>query len=198
MGPTDFFKHETAVIDGGAKIGKDSKIWHFVHVCSTATIGEKCVLGQNVFVGNQVILGDRVKVQNNVSIYEGVECEEDVFLGPSCVFTNIINPRAFIERKDQFKKTIVKKGATIGANATVICGNTIGEYALVGAGSVVTKDVAPFSLVVGNPARHLYWVSVHGHRLEFDDLDLAVCPESRWVYQKVNDRVILLDIIAKL
>lgn len=192
----DFFRHETAIIDEGAHIGKGSKIWHFSHVSSNASIGERCVLGQNVFVGNKVTLGNQVKVQNNVSIYEGVECEDDVFLGPSCVFTNVINPRAFLERKDQFKPTLVKKGASIGANSTIVCGNTIGEYAMVGAGSVVTKNVADYSLVVGNPARHLYWISAHGHKLNFDEIGIAVCPESKWSYQKVKDKVILLDSIA--
>lgn len=192
----DFFRHETAIIDEGARIGKNSKIWHFSHVSSSATIGEKCVLGQNVFVGNKVTLGNQVKVQNNVSIYEGVICEDDVFLGPSCVFTNVINPRAFLERKEQFKPTLVKKGASIGANSTIVCGNTIGEYAMVGAGSVVTKNVADYSLVVGNPAKHLYWISAHGHRLNFDEIGIAVCPESKWSYQKVKDKVILLDSIA--
>ncbi len=192
----DYFKHESAIIDHGAKIGKDSKIWHFSHVSASAQLGEKCILGQNVFVGNQVTLGNQVKVQNNVSIYEGVQCEDDVFLGPSCVFTNVINPRAFLERKKQFKPTIVKKGASVGANATIICGNTIGEYAMVGAGSVVTKNVADYSLVIGNPAKHLYWISAHGHQLNFDEIGIAVCPESKWTYQKVKDKVILLDSIA--
>lgn len=192
----DFFKHETAIIDEGAQIGKGSKIWHFSHVSASAGIGEKCILGQNVFIGNKVTLGNQVKVQNNVSIYEGVQCEDDVFLGPSCVFTNVINPRAFLERKEQFKPTLVRKGASIGANSTIVCGNTIGEYAMVGAGSVVTKNVADYSLVVGNPAKHLYWISAHGHRLNFDEIGIAVCPESKWTYQKTKEKVILLDSIA--
>lgn len=196
MSDTDYFVHETAVIDQGAQIGKDSKIWHFSHVSATAKLGQKCILGQNVFVGNKVSIGNNVKIQNNVSLYEGVECEDDVFLGPSCVFTNVINPRAFLERKDEFKPTLVKKGASIGANATIICGNTIGEYAMVGAGSVVTKNVANYSLVVGNPAKHLYWISQHGHQLEFNDLGIAVCPESLMTYQKIKEKIILLDSIA--
>ncbi len=196
MSELQYFIHETAIVDDGAKIGKATKIWHFSHVMNTAIIGERCVIGQNVFIGNQVKLGNQVKIQNNVSLYEGVECEDDVFLGPSCVFTNITNPRAFIERKEQFKKTLVKKGASIGANATIICGNTIGEYAMIGAGSVVTKDVKDFSLVAGNPAKHLYWISAHGHRLYFDALGLAVCPESQWTYQILKDNVILLEPLA--
>lgn len=196
MQTSDYFKHETAIVDDGAQIGKGTKVWHFTHVSSTAQIGEQCVLGQNVFVANEVILGKRVKVQNNVSIYEGVKCEDEVFLGPSCVFTNVINPRSFIERKDQFKPTLVKKGASIGANATIVCGNTIGEYAMIGAGSVVTKDVAAFSLVVGSPAKQLYWISAHGHQLDFNEIGIAVCPESSWTYQKLNGRVILLDSIV--
>ncbi|MCO5233136.1 MAG: N-acetyltransferase [Chitinophagales bacterium] len=191
----EIFIHETAIVDQGAKIGIGCKIWHFSHVMSSAMIGKSCVLGQNVFVGNKVILGDSVKVQNNVSLYEGVECEDDVFLGPSCVFTNVINPRAFIERKEEFKKTLVKKGASIGANATIVCGNTIGQYAMVGAGSVVTKDVADFSLVVGNPAKHLYWISAHGNKLEFDELGLATCKESGQTYQLVQNKVVLTESI---
>lgn len=196
MSELQYFIHETAIVDDGAQIGKATKIWHFSHVMNTAIIGEKCVIGQNVFIGNQVKLGNQVKVQNNVSLYEGVECEDDVFLGPSCVFTNIVNPRAFIERKEQFKKTLIKKGTSIGANATIICGNTIGEYAMIGAGSVVTKNVKAFSLVVGNPARHLYWISKHGHRLDFDELGIAICPESKWSYQLLKDNVILLEPLA--
>jgi len=196
MSDLKYFIHDTVIVDEGAQIGENTKIWHFSHVMNTAIIGKKCVIGQNVFIGNQVKLGNQVKIQNNVSLYEGVECEDDVFLGPSCVFTNIINPRAFIERKDQFKKTLVEKGASIGANATIICGNTIGEYAMIGAGSVVTKPVKAFSLVIGNPAKHLYWISAHGHRLDFNPLGIAICPESKWSYQISNDKVILLEPIA--
>lgn len=196
MSTLEYFQHETAIIDKGAKIGKNSKIWHFSHIMSTAELGNHCILGQNVFVAHRVKIGNEVKIQNNVSLYEGVECEDNVFLGPSCVFTNVINPRAFIERKEEFKTTLIKKGASIGANATIICGNSVGEYAMVGAGSVVTKDVAPYSLVVGNPARHLYWISQHGHRLEFNEIGIAICPESQLTYQKIKDKVILLDSIA--
>lgn len=196
MQELNYFKHESAIIDEGAQIGKGCKIWHFSHVMSTAVLGQKCILGQNVFIGNKVILGNQVKIQNNVSLYEGVICEDDVFLGPSCVFTNVVNPRAFLERKEQFKPTLVKKGASIGANATIVCGNTIGEYAMIGAGSVVTKNVPAYSLVVGNPAKHLYWISQHGHKLVFNELGIAICPESNLTYQKIKNKVILLDTIA--
>lgn len=166
--------HESAVIDAGAKIGEGTKIWHFSHVMGTAEIGENCVLGQNVFVGNKVKIGNNVKVQNNVSIYEGVVCDDDVFLGPSMVFTNVINPRSSINRKQEFKKTQVKKGVSIGANATIVCGITLGEYCFIGAGAVITKDVKPFALMVGVPARQKGWVSKAGIVLK-DDL---VCPET--------------------
>jgi len=174
----DYFSHETAVIDEGAKIGKGSKIWHFSHVMPDCELGEKCNIGQNVVISPGVVLGRNVKVQNNVSIYTGVVCEDDVFLGPSMVFTNIVNPRSAIVRKDQYVKTLVKQGASIGANATIVCGITINEYAFIGAGAVVTKDVPAYALVVGNPARHVGWMSFYGHRLEFDDDGMAVCPES--------------------
>lgn len=170
---SNYFKHETAIIDDGATIGNNSKIWHFSHIMQ-AVIGEGCNLGQNVFVANKVIVGNNVKVQNNVSLYEGVIIEDDVFIGPSAVFTNVINPRSFIERKHEYKKTLIKKGASIGANATIICGNTIGEYALIGAGAVITKDVKPYSMMIGNPAQHYGWISEAGEKLLFVD-GLAVC-----------------------
>ncbi len=170
--------HETAVIDDGCIIGEGTRIWHFSHIMSGAVIGKDCNIGQNVVVSPGVTLGHNVKVQNNVSIYTGVTCEDDVFLGPSCVFTNVLNPRSAISRKDQYRKTLVRKGATIGANATVVCGHTIGEYALIGAGSVVTKDVPAYALVIGNPARQDGWVSEYGHRLQFDSEGIAICPES--------------------
>jgi UDP-2-acetamido-3-amino-2,3-dideoxy-glucuronate N-acetyltransferase len=168
------FIHETAVVDDGAQIGNGTKIWHFCHVMGTAQIGENCVLGQNVFVGNKVVLGNNVKVQNNVSVYEGVVCEDDVFLGPSMVFTNVVNPRSAVNRKEEFKITRVKKGTTIGANATIVCGTTLGEYCFIGAGAVITKDVKPFALMVGVPARQKGWVSRSGSILG-DDL---ICPET--------------------
>jgi UDP-2-acetamido-3-amino-2,3-dideoxy-glucuronate N-acetyltransferase len=168
------FIHETAMVDDGAQIGNGTKIWHFCHVMGTAQIGENCVLGQNVFVGNKVVLGNNVKVQNNVSVYEGVVCEDDVFLGPSMVFTNVVNPRSAVNRKEEFKITRVKKGTTIGANATIVCGTTLGEYCFIGAGAVITKDVKPFALMVGVPARQKGWVSRSGSILG-DDL---ICPET--------------------
>jgi UDP-2-acetamido-3-amino-2,3-dideoxy-glucuronate N-acetyltransferase len=185
----DFFAHETAVIDKGSTIGSGTKIWHFSHIMSRCTIGEKCNIGQNVVVSPGVVLGKNVKVQNNVSIYTGVICEDDVFLGPSMVFTNIINPRSAIVRRDHYVKTLVKKGATIGANATIICGITIGEFSLIGAGAVVTKDILPYALVIGNPARQSGWVSEYGHTLEFDDNGTAICPESNEKYQLTNNQV---------
>lgn len=185
----DFFAHDTAVIDEGCSIGSGSKIWHFSHIMPESVIGNKCNIGQNVVVSPGVMLGNNVKVQNNVSIYTGVICEDDVFLGPSMVFTNIINPRSAIIRRDQYVKTLVKRGATIGANATIICGITIGEFALIGAGAVVTRDVLPYALVVGNPARQTGWVSEYGHTLKFDDNGTAICPESREKYQIINQQV---------
>jgi UDP-2-acetamido-3-amino-2,3-dideoxy-glucuronate N-acetyltransferase len=181
-----YFAHETAVIDEGSVIGKGTKIWHFSHVMSGCTIGENCNLGQNVVVSPEVMLGNNVKVQNNVSIYTGVICEEDVFLGPSMVFTNVINPRSAIARKDQYKKTLVEKGASIGANATIICGVSIGKYAFIGAGAVVTKNVKAYELVVGNPAKHSGWISEYGHRLDFEAHGTAFCPESREKYKLEN------------
>ena len=174
----NYFAHETAVIDSDCSIGQNTKIWHFSHIMSHAQLGENCNIGQNVVVSPEVILGNNVKVQNNVSIYTGVVCEDDVFLGPSMVFTNITNPRSAVVRRDQYVKTLVKKGATIGANATIVCGNELGAYCLIGAGAVVTKPVLPYALVVGNPAKQIGWVSEYGHRLEFDKNNFANCPES--------------------
>ncbi|MCH2449016.1 MAG: N-acetyltransferase [Gracilimonas sp.] len=179
----DYFAHETAVIDEGAKIGKGTKIWHFTHVMPDSEIGENCNLGQNVVISPGVKLGHNVKVQNNVSIYTGVICEDDIFLGPSMVFTNIVNPRSAIERRDEYVETMVRKGASIGANATIICGNELGTYCLIGAGAVITKPVPAFALMAGNPAKQIGWVSEYGHRLEFGDDGTAVCPESKDEYQ---------------
>ncbi|WP_299049615.1 acyltransferase [uncultured Polaribacter sp.] len=188
----NYFAHTTAVIDENCSIGEGTKIWHFSHIMSDATIGKQCNIGQNVVVSPKVILGKNVKVQNNVSIYTGVVCEDDVFLGPSMVFTNITNPRSAVVRKNKYQKTLVKKGASIGANATIICGNTIGEFALIGAGAVVTKNVLPYALVVGNPSKQIGWVSEYGHTLEFDKNGLATCTESRQHYQLKNNTVIKL------
>jgi len=174
----EYFAHETAVIDEGCKIGKGTKIWHFSHIMKDSEIGENCNIGQNVVISPGVKLGRNVKVQNNVSIYTGVICEDDVFLGPSMVFTNVINPRSAVNRKDQYAQTIVEKGSSIGANATIVCGNKIGTYSFIGAGAVVTKDVKPYSLVVGNPARQTGWMSEFGHKLKFDSNGYATCPES--------------------
>lgn len=185
----EYFAHETAVVDDGCDIGKGSKIWHFSHLMKGCKLGEKCNIGQNVVVSPDVELGNNVKVQNNVSIYTGVTCEDDVFLGPSMVFTNIINPRSAIIRKDQYAKTIVRKGASIGANATIVCGFEIGEYAFIGAGAVVTKEVKPFELVVGNPAKHIGWMSVYGHRLAFNEDGIATCPEGKDQYQLIDNKV---------
>jgi len=186
---TDFFAHETAVIDENCTIGKGTKIWHFSHIMPNSRMGQNCNIGQNVVVSPDVVLGNNVKVQNNVSIYTGVTCEDDVFLGPSMVFTNIINPRSAIIRKDKYIQTLVKKGATIGANATIICGNIIGEYAMIGAGSVVTKDIPAYALIVGNPAKQIGWISEYGHRLEFDTNGLATCSESNQKYRLENNSV---------
>ena len=185
----EFFAHETAVIDEGCTIGKGTKIWHFSHIMKDSVIGEKCNIGQNVVVSPGVRLGNNVKVQNNVSIYTGVICEDDVFLGPSMVFTNIINPRSAVIRRDLYVKTMVRRGASIGANATIICGNEIGEYALIGAGAVITKDVKPFALVVGNPGRQTGWVSEYGHKLSFTSDGTALCPESGQKYRLSGERV---------
>lgn len=173
-------------------IGKNTKIWHFSHIMSHCEIGENCNIGQNVVVSPGVKLGNNVKVQNNVSIYTGVICEDDVFLGPSMVFTNVVNPRSAIIRKDQYLKTLVKKGATIGANSTIVCGHAIGEYAFIGAGAVVTKEVKPYALVVGNPSRQVGWMSEYGHRLNFNSEGIAICPESGDKYQLANEKVIKL------
>ena len=183
------FIHETAVIDEPCSIGVGSKVWHFSHIMKDAVLGNDCNLGQNVVISPRVTLGNNVKVQNNVSIYTGVICEDDVFLGPSMVFTNIVNPRSAVVRKDKYVKTHVQKGASIGANATVVCGNTIGSFAMVGAGAVVTKDVFPYALVVGNPAKQIGWVSEYGHRLEFDESGKATCEESGQEYLLENDEV---------
>jgi UDP-2-acetamido-3-amino-2,3-dideoxy-glucuronate N-acetyltransferase len=188
----EFFAHETAVIDADCSIGKGTKIWHFSHIMSHCVIGIGCNIGQNVVVSPKVVLGKNVKVQNNVSIYTGVICEDDVFLGPSMVFTNVINPRSAIKRQDAYQKTVVKKGASIGANATIICGNNIGEYAFVGAGAVVTKEILSFALVVGNPSKQIGWVSEYGHRLDFNKQGLAMCKESKQEYLLKNKMVVKL------
>ena len=189
MSTNSYFAHETAVIDDNCKIGDGTKIWHFSHIMSECIIGNKCNLGQNVVISPKVVLGNNVKVQNNVSIYTGVICEDDVFLGPSMVFTNIVNPRSAIIRRDEYITTLVKKGASIGANATIICGNTIGEFALIGAGAVVTKNVEAYALVVGNPSKQIGWVSEYGHRLEFDSVGFATCKESKEKYQLSDNKV---------
>lgn len=184
-----FFAHETAVIDEGCEIGNGTKIWHFSHIMPNSKIGEKCNIGQNVVVSPEVTLGNNIKVQNNVSIYTGVICEDDVFLGPSMVFTNVINPRSAVQRKSEYKRTLVKKGASIGANATIVCGNDIGEYAFIGAGAVVVKEVLPYALVVGNPSKQIGWISEYGHRLHFNEEGFATCPESNEGYKLEGDRV---------
>ena len=185
----DFFSHETALIDPGCSIGNGTKIWHFSHIMPNAILGENCNIGQNVVISPGVVLGNNVKVQNNVSIYTGVICEDDVFLGPSMVFTNVSNPRSAVVRRGQYEETIVKQGASIGANATIVCGNNIGEYAFIGAGAVVTKAVKPYALVVGNPSKQIGWMSEYGHRLKFDTQGLATCPESKETYHLVQDQV---------
>ena len=185
----NYFAHETAVIDEGSEIGRGTKIWHFSHIMPNCRIGENCNIGQNVVISPEVMLGQNVKVQNNVSLYTGVICEDDVFIGPSAVFTNVTNPRSAVNRKDQYARTLVKRGATIGANATIVCGYDIGEFAFIGAGAVVTQPVSPYSLVVGNPARHTGWMSEKGHRLRFDSEGNAVCPESGEKYSLKNGMV---------
>lgn len=181
-----YFAHETAVIDEGCQIGEGTKIWHFSHIMPNCTLGLSCNIGQNVVISPEVILGNNVKVQNNVSIYTGVICEDDVFLGPSMVFTNVMNPRSAVNRRDKYLKTIVKKGATIGANATIVCGHDIGRFAFIGAGAVVTKHVPDYALVVGNPARQIGWMSEYGHRLNFDENGIAECPEKGQKYRLVG------------
>lgn len=184
-----YFSHETAVIDNNCDIGDGTKIWHFSHIMSNSIIGNNCNIGQNVVISPQVELGNNVKVQNNVSIYTGVICEDDVFLGPSMVFTNIINPRSAVIRKSEYMKTTVKKGASIGANATIVCGNDIGRFAFIGAGAVVVKEIKPYALVVGNPSKQIGWISEFGHRLHFDNNGIAVCPESHEKYELKNNLV---------
>ena len=184
-----YFSHETAIIDEGCVIGQNTKIWHFSHIMSDSVIGENCNIGQNVVISPDVILGSNVKVQNNVSIYTGVVCEDDVFLGPSMVFTNVINPRSAIIRRNDYMSTIVKKGASIGANATIVCGNDIGKFSFIGAGAVVTKEVQDYSLVVGNPSKQIGWVSEYGHRLKFNDQGIGKCVESNQEYLLTNNQV---------
>jgi UDP-2-acetamido-3-amino-2,3-dideoxy-glucuronate N-acetyltransferase len=186
----NFFAHESAIVDEGCTIGDGTKIWHFSHIMPNCTIGERCNIGQNVVISPDVILGSNVKIQNNVSIYTGVICEDDVFLGPSMVFTNVINPRSAVNRKEQYAKTTVKKGASIGANATIVCGHDIGAFAFIGAGAVVTKNIPDYALVVGNPARQLGWVSEYGHRLKFNDEGIALCPETNQEYKLADNKVI--------
>jgi len=184
-----YYNHESAIIDEGAKIGEGTKIWHFSHIMSGCEIGKNCNIGQNVVISPDVILGENVKVQNNVSIYTGVVCENDVFLGPSMVFTNVINPRSHVIRKNEYQRTLLKRGSSIGANATIICGNEIGEYAMIGAGAVITKNVLPYALVVGNPAHQIGWVSKNGHRLHFDKSDIAFCPETKEKYILKDNKI---------
>jgi len=186
----DYFAHPTAVIDEGAEIGNGTRIWHFTHIMKNSKIGANCNIGQNVVISPDVILGSNVKVQNNVSLYTGVTCDDDVFLGPSCVFTNVINPRSAIVRKHEYLQTHVGRGATIGANATIICGNNIGAYAFIGAGAVVTKNVAPYALVIGNPSRQTGWMSEYGHKLFFDDEGFATCKESNEKYHLKDGAVV--------
>ncbi len=185
-----YYSHPSAIVDEGCDIGNGTKIWHFSHIMSGCKLGEKCNIGQNVVISPGVVLGKNVKVQNNVSIYEGVCCDDDVFLGPSMVFTNVTNPRSAINRRGQYSRTFVGKGASIGANATIVCGHDIGEYAFIGAGTVVTKTVLPFALIVGNPGRQIGWMSEYGHRLEFNSDGWAICPESNQEYEFKNEKVI--------
>lgn len=189
----NYFSHSTAIIDEGCTIGDGTKIWHFSHIMPNCIIGNNCNIGQNVVISPDVVLGNNVKVQNNVSIYTGVICEDDVFLGPSMVFTNVINPRSAVVRRDQYLETVVRKGASIGANATIVCGNEIGMYSMIGAGAVITKEVLPYALVVGNPAKQIGWVSEYGHRLHFDESNKATCEESKQIYELKNGGVTRID-----
>lgn len=189
MSNQDFYSHPTAIIDEGCEIGYGTKIWHFSHIMTGCKMGEKCNIGQNVVVSPGVILGNNVKVQNNVSIYEGVTCDDDVFLGPSMVFTNVVNPRSAVNRRGQYSRTHVGKGVSIGANATIVCGHDIGEYAFIGAGTVVTKTILPYALIVGNPGKQIGWMSEYGHRLHFDESGIAICPESAQEYVLKNQKV---------
>lgn len=191
-----YFSHETAIIDHNCTIGIQTKIWHFSHIMSDSVIGEGCNIGQNVVISPKVILGNNVKIQNNVSVYTGVICEDDVFLGPSCVFTNVINPRSAVNRRGQYVQTRVGKGASIGANATIVCGNDIGKYAFIGAGAVVTKTVKDYQLVVGNPSKPIGWMSEYGHRLQFDEHGIAICPESNETYS-LQDGVVIKQVITQ-
>ena len=188
----DYFVHESSYIDEGCQIGKGTHIWHFSHIMSRCQIGEGCNIGQNVVISPDVVLGNNVKIQNNVSVYTGVICEDDVFLGPSMVFTNVINPRSHVSRKSEYRQTLIRRGASVGANATIVCGHEIGEYALIGAGSVVTKDVLPYALMVGNPAHQIGWVSRYGEKLQFDEQGLAVCPATQERYQLCDGKVNLI------
>jgi len=189
MKTQDYFAHESAIIDEPCTIGNGTKIWHFSHIMANCSLGENCNVGQNVVISPDVHLGNNVKVQNNVSIYTGVNCEDDVFLGPSMVFTNVINPRSAVNRKSEYMRTTVRKGASIGANATIVCGNDIGKFAFIGAGAVVVKEIKPYALVVGNPSKQIGWISEFGHRLDFDENGLAICPESKEKYELKNDLV---------
>ena len=193
MNQVEYFAHETAIIDEGCRIGAGTKIWHFSHIMPNCVIGERCNIGQNVVISPEVVLGNNVKIQNNVSVYTGVTCEDDVFLGPSMVFTNVTNPRSAVNRRNQYAKTHVGKGATIGANATVVCGHDIGAYAFIGAGAVVTKTIPPYALVVGNPSRQIGWMSEYGHRLHFDAAGHATCPESGEHYQLKDGKVTKIE-----
>ncbi|MBR3565198.1 MAG: N-acetyltransferase [Paludibacteraceae bacterium] len=188
----DYYVHESSYIDEGCEIGKGTHIWHFSHVMSGCRIGERCNIGQNVVISPDVVLGNNVKIQNNVSVYTGVICEDDVFLGPSMVFTNVINPRSHVSRKNEYRQTLIHRGASVGANATIVCGHEIGEYALIGAGSVVTKDVKPYALMVGNPARRIGWVSRYGEKLHFNEKGQAICPATGEKYELKNDEVRLI------